>query len=75
MSNDIVMTPVESSNIKAVGVDGDKLRVEFNNGALWEYDNAAQHHDEIINAKSKGKSPGSYFHHNVRTLDGRKLES
>jgi len=59
----VEMTPVQSSNIKAVGKDGNKLRVNFHSGATWEYDDAAHHHAPMT---TPGESVGKYFHANVR---------
>lgn len=70
----VTMVPVNSSNIKSIGRDGHKLRVEFNNGSMWEYDEGVDHHEEMLKLNSQGKSVGSYFYaHVMRTLDGRKL--
>lgn len=65
------MTPIEgSSNIKAIGRDGNKLRVQFHSGATWEYDDAAHHHDTLM----KHKSPGGYFYSDIRNKhQGRKV--
>ena len=60
--SEITMTPVTSSNIKAIGTDGSKLRVQFHTGAPWEYEDAAHHHDPMLSADS----PGGYFHANVK---------
>lgn len=68
----IEMTPVASSNIKAVAQDGHKLRVQFHSGQAWEYDNAAHHYDAMV---KPGASPGKYFHANVKGRhEGRKVE-
>lgn len=68
----VEMKPVGSSNIKAIGRDGDKLRVQFFSGATWEYDDAAHHYDEML--KPSCKSVGSYFHNNVKNNhSGRKV--
>lgn len=68
----MTMTPVESSNIKAIGKDGHKLRITFNSGATWEYDRAAHHHEEML---KPGVSVGKYFNANVRGKhEGRKVE-
>lgn len=59
------MTPVKSSNLKAVGYDSTTkaLTVEFNNGAKWRYDDVdAKHHTGLMGADS----PGVYFHTHIR---------
>jgi KTSC domain len=72
MMNDVKMTPVGSSNIKAIGRDGDKLRVEFFSGSTWEYDDASHHYDKMLD--SSCQSVGKYFHANVRNNHtGRKV--
>lgn len=57
------MTPVTSSNIKAIGTAGNKLHVQFHSGQTWEYDDAAHHHPEML---KPGVSAGKYFHANVK---------
>ncbi len=57
------MTPVTSSNIAAVGHDGDALYVQFTNGTTYRYPGApAEHHEGL----TKTDSPGRYFHHFVK---------
>lgn len=67
----VKMTPITgSSNIAAIGRDGDKLHVQFHSGATWEYDDAAHHYDTIL----KHKSPGGHFHNEVKNkYSGRKV--
>lgn len=69
----VAMKPVDSSNIKAIGRDGDKLRVQFySSGETWEYDDAAHHYDEML--KPSCQSVGSYFYKHVRNSHkGRKV--
>ena len=58
--------PVQSSNLKSVGYDPDskQLEVEFHSGAVHRYEDVpAKVHQRIMSAKS----PGSYFHNNVRS--------
>lgn len=60
------LTPVKSSNIKAVGYDPQSraLTVEFHSGAQHRYDDVPpEHHQGLIEADSVGK----YFHANVRS--------
>ena len=57
------MTPLVSSNIAAVGHDGDALWVQFKGGGLYRYpDASADHHKAMVAAQS----PGSYFHQRVK---------
>ena len=59
------MTPIDGySNIKAIGRDGDKLRVQFHSGAMWEYDDAGHHYDKMLEPSCQ--SVGGYFHNNVK---------
>lgn len=70
----VEMKPVGSSNIKAIGKDGHKLRVQFFSGDTWEYDHAAHHYNEML--KPSCKSVGGYFHGNVKNrYEGRKVSS
>lgn len=60
------MTPVQSSNIKALAHDAStgKLRVQFHSGATWEYDDVdPKHHDAMT---APGASVGGYFHKHIR---------
>jgi lysyl-tRNA synthetase class 2 len=63
------MTPVKSSNIKAIGHDpaAKKLRVEFTNGGLYEYQDVAPHHYSTMLSH---ESPGKYFAQHVRGSHG-----
>ena len=63
--------PIESSNIKSVGYEpaSKTLEVEFHSGAVHQYlDVSANKHAQLI----KHKSPGSYFHNNIRSLHKSK---
>lgn len=70
-----VMTPVESSNIKAIGFDKSRnvLRVAFNkNGTIWEYSPFTQgQYEDFLNAESKGK----WFNEHIRfaNVQGNKI--
>lgn len=64
--SDVQMTPTQSSNIKAIGTDGPKLRVQFHSGQTWEYDDAAHHHQPMLDLHAAGESVGKYFNANVR---------
>lgn len=49
------LTPVESSNLTAVGWYDGRLRVQFKSGTLCEYDNVTRAlFDELLAAESKG---------------------
>jgi hypothetical protein len=63
--NEIQLTPVESSNIAAIGYDEKQstLAVKFNNGAIWHYGGVAKgSYESLMTAASKG----SYFARNIK---------
>lgn len=73
------MIPVESSNIKAVGWEPTSevsehgtLRVEFRNGAVYEYDDVPRLvFTELVGAESVG----AYFHREIKgRYPTRKVE-
>lgn len=56
---------VSSSNISAIGYDGDNqvLEVEFTNGAVYSYSGVPSgEYEGLMNADSKGK----YLHANIK---------
>jgi KTSC domain len=58
-------TPVNSSNIVAIGYDADSqtLEVEYTSGAVYQYSSVpAGEHEGFMNADSKGK----YYHANIK---------
>jgi len=58
-------TPVNSSNISAIGYDTDNqiLEVEFTNGAVYSYSGMPSgEYEGFMNADSKGK----YFHASIK---------
>lgn len=57
------MKAVTSSNIDAVGHDGDALYVRFKSGGTWRYPTANQGHMEAMVAAD---SPGGYFHRTIK---------
>ena len=59
------MIPVESSNIAAVGYDGEEkeLRIEFNSGKTYAYQDVPS---ELFDGIMEAKSVGKYFHANIR---------
>ena len=49
------MTPVSSSNLKAVGHENGVLRVEFLNGSVYDYHNVPHYiYNGLISAASHG---------------------
>jgi hypothetical protein len=56
---------VSSSMIRGVAYDGDteQLYVEFNTGAVWEYDGVpAEEYEAMLGSGSVG----SFFHNNIK---------
>lgn len=49
------MKPVVSSNIAAIGFEKDTMRVQFNNGGLYEAPATQADFDTFLASKSKGK--------------------
>ena len=50
------MTPVKSSNIAAVGHEGDTLHVQFKNGKTYAYEGvSADKHQALMTAESPTK--------------------
>ena len=66
------LTPVTSSNIAAVGHDGDALWIRFHGGRLYRYPGVGrEHHEGLTNTAS----PGSYFLDKVRHFyQGERIE-
>jgi hypothetical protein len=67
------MHSVKSSNISAIAHDPDKnvLRVRFNSGDVWDYEDVPS---EKHFAMKGAPSIGSYFHQHIRTKHvGRKV--
>jgi hypothetical protein len=63
------MTPVKSSNIKAVGYSPDSktLTVQFHSGAVHAYEGVDPvHHENMLKCADNGESVGSYFHRQIR---------
>ena len=55
---------VESSNIASIGHDGSILEVEFNSGAVYQYENVPiATYVELLQAESVGK----YFNKNIKS--------
>lgn len=55
-------TYVISTNINAIAINGNNLIIKFNNGAIYEFENAAKEFTNLINSSSKGK----YFYQYIR---------
>jgi hypothetical protein len=51
---------VVSSNVSAVGYEGNDLIVKFNSGTIYRYINAVSHFKKIISATSVGKYLNQY---------------
>jgi len=66
MANPVVMHPVTSSNLVAVGYDkeGQLLHVEFKNGLTYAYQGVP---DQLYQDLLSAESLGSFFHKNIRT--------
>lgn len=59
------LTPVTSSNIRAMAHDGTTLHVEFLNGQRWSYANVTPAiYNEMIGSGSVGKYFGSFIRKN-----------
>lgn len=57
------MTPVQSSNIAAIGHGDGGLYVQFHTGSVYRYPTCdRQHHNELLAAVSVG----SHFQRNIR---------
>jgi len=48
------MVPVQSSNVAAIGFEAGLMRVQFLDGAVYEYQATEQEHADLMAAKSKG---------------------
>ncbi len=59
------MTPVESSNIAAVGYNEEdkELHIEFNSGKTYAYQDVPE---DIAKGLVEAESVGKYFHANIR---------
>lgn len=67
------LTPVDSSNIAAIGHNPSTqtLRIKFKSGGMYDYPNVtvAQHQNFVT-----AESIGGHFHKNFKTRDFRKVE-
>ncbi|MGH1466145.1 MAG: KTSC domain-containing protein [Cognatishimia sp.] len=59
------MISVNSSNVSAVGYDGDTstLQIQFNDGSLYQYFDVPEH---IFDGLRTADSVGRYLHQNVK---------
>ena len=65
------MLPVQSSNIAAVGHDGQALYVQFRNGGTYRYGTVGI---DVHAALLASKSPGAYFHQHIKSMHhGEKM--
>lgn len=63
------LTPVKSSNIKAVGYDAEArtLTVQFKDGAQHRYEDvSAEKHAGLMGEGTPGHSIGKYFHAHIK---------
>lgn len=69
----LVLTPVKSSNIEAVGHHGGNLHVRFKGGAEYVYEGVpAEMHKEMIEAESIG---GHFRAKIMKNFSGRKVDA
>lgn len=54
---------VTSSNIDALGHDGERLFIRFKSGITYAYDEVPRHH---FDAMPKSESVGQYFHRYIK---------
>lgn len=64
-----LLTDVESSHIRAVGVRDDYLVVQFKSGAVYRYPDIGHLFDDLVGADSIGK----YFHSEIRDRSCQRL--
>jgi len=57
------MTPVVSSNIKAIGYEEGTLRIEFLHGVSYDYRNVPE---QVAKDFFEVESKGSFFHRKIR---------
>lgn len=65
------MIPVESSNIASIGHENEVLKVQFRDGAEYQYEDVpAARHAELMASESKGK----WLNEFIYRRSGRKLK-
>lgn len=52
---------VNSSNVSAVGIQGNDLIIRFHNSSLYKYPNQKEVYDKILNSNSKGHAVWRYL--------------
>lgn len=60
----MLRTKVESSNIESVGYDGNILEIEFNSGAIYQYENVPI---RVYDVMMKADSVGKYFNAHIKS--------
>lgn len=66
------MHPVKSSNIEAIGHDGDTLHVKYKNGGTYTYAGVSE---STFHAVKSAESVGRFLHANVKgKYDHAKLD-
>ena len=60
----MLRTKVESSNIASVGYDGSILEIEFNSGAIYQYENVPI---RVYDVMMKADSVGKYFNVHIKS--------
>lgn len=58
------METVKSSNIAAIGHEGETLAVQFNSGALYEYSGVPE---SVFKALKAAASIGAFFNQNIKS--------
>jgi hypothetical protein len=61
---------VNSTDLKAIAINGNNLVIVFNSGSTYEYVNAAKEFNNLLNASSKGTYfnefiKNNYEYHNI----------
>ena len=60
----MLRTKVESSNIASVGYDGNIMEIEFNSGAIYQYENVPI---RVYDVMMKADSVGKYFNAHIKS--------
>jgi hypothetical protein len=66
----VTMQPLQSSSLRSVGFEGNRLRVEFKNGGVYEFDDIDE---ATFNAMMEAPSPGAFFAANIRNRSFTKV--
>ncbi len=72
------MTPVESSNLEAIGFDGEAIAVRFHNGRTYRYTADPDEADiaKVFDAFASADSKGRYFAQHIRgQLRGERVDA